>query len=99
VLDVDLSKVRPPYNSTFPDDIPTEEELKTQYYNFNTVKQDIDYAQSAIWLSVMYGGDFARYVIGTNGGSFEWSSRRLGVPPKPTRKEQYEAFVETLTPR
>ena len=89
--------MRPPYNSTFPDDIPTEEELKGQYDNFDAAKRDIDYAQSAIWLSVMYGGDFA-YVIGTNGGSFEWSSRRLGVPPTPTRKERYETFVASLTP-
>src|SRR5882724_37147 len=59
----------------------------------------IDYAQSAIWSSVMYRGDFTRDVIGTNGGSFEWSSQRLGVPPTPTRKERYEAFVAALTPR
>jgi hypothetical protein len=98
-LDIDPSKVRPPYNSTFPDNIPTEEELKAQYHNFDAAKRDIDYAQSAIWLSVMYGGDFARYVIGTNGGSFEWSSRRLGVPPTPTCKERYETFVAALTPR
>ena len=55
-LDIDLSKVRPPYNSPFPDDIPTEEELKAQYDNFDAAKRDIDYAQSVIWLSVMYGG-------------------------------------------
>jgi hypothetical protein len=73
--------------------------LRAQYDNFDAAKRNIDYAQSAIWLSVMDGGDFARYVIGTNSGSFEWSSRRLGVPPTPTRKERYEAFVANLTPR
>jgi hypothetical protein len=98
-LDIDLSKVRPPHNSTFPDDIPTEEELKAKHDNFDTAKRDIDYAQSTIWFSVMGFGDFARYVIGTNSASFAWSSRRLGVPPSPTRKDRDEAFIATLTPR
>jgi hypothetical protein len=44
-------------------------------------------------------GDFARYIIGTNSSSFRWSSRRLGKPCRPTRKEQYEAFITILTPR
>ena len=55
-LDIDLSRVRPPYNSTFPDDIPAEEELKAKYDNFDTAKRDTDYAQSTIWLSVMDEG-------------------------------------------
>ena len=55
-LDIDMSKVRPPYNSTFPDNIPTEEELRAKYDNFDAAKRDIDYAQSTIWLSVMNGG-------------------------------------------
>jgi hypothetical protein len=99
VLDIDLSMVRPPYNSAFPEHIPTEEELKAKYDNFDTAKRDIDYAQFTIWFSVMGFGDFARYIIGTNGGTFEWSSRRLIGPSTPTRKERYEAFVATLTPR
>ena len=98
-LNIDLSRVRPPYNSTFPDDIPTEAELKAKYDNFDAAKRDIDYAQATIWFSVIGFGDFARYVIGTNSGSFEWSSWRLGVPPMLTRKERYEAFIATLTPR
>src|SRR5882724_1995828 len=40
-LDIDLSKVRPPYTSTFPDNIPTEEELKAQYDNFDAAKRDM----------------------------------------------------------
>lgn len=98
-LDVDLNKVRPPYTSTFPDDIPSEEELKAKYDNFGSVKQDREYAQAEIWSSVMGYGDFARYIIGTNHGSFKWSSRRLGEPAKPTRKERYAAFVASLTTR
>lgn len=96
-LEIDLSRVRPPYGSTFPENIPTEEELKAKYDNFKSARRDIDYAQSKIWHSVMSWGDFARYIIGTNSGSFNWSSQRLGEPVKPTRKELYEAFVATLT--
>ena len=88
-LNIDLSRVRPPYNSTFPDDIPSEEELKAKYDNF----------ASSIWFSVMSFGDFARYIIGTRSSSLRWSSRRLGKPCRPTHKEQYEAFITTLTPR
>ena len=98
-LKIDLNKVRPPYNSTFPDKIPTKEELKAKYDNFDAAKREIDYAQSTIWFSVMRGGDFARYIIGTNDGSFEWSSRRVGKSYPPSRQEQYEAFIATLTPR
>jgi hypothetical protein len=40
--------------------------------------------------SVLGGGDFERYVIGTNSGYFEWSSRKIGDPkiePKARRGE------------
>lgn len=97
VLNIDLSMVRPPYGSTFPENIPTEEELKTKYDTFESAKRDIDYAQSEIWHSVMGQGDFALYIIGANSGLFKWSSQRLGEPLKPTRKELYEAFIATLT--
>ena len=89
--------MRPPYGSSFPNVIPTEEELKARYNSFEERKRDIDYAQSEIWFSVIGGGDFARYVIGTNSGHFEWSNRRLDESEQPTRKEQFEAFKATLT--
>lgn len=98
-LDIDINKIRPPYNSKFPSNIPTEEELKAKYNNFDKAKRDIDYAQSSIWHSVMTYGDFARYIIGTNHGMSSWSSRRLSDPHQPTRKEQYDAFVAKLTPK
>jgi hypothetical protein len=95
---VDISKVRPPYGSTFPDNIPTKEELEQKYNKFDSEKRDIDHAQSWIWFSVM-SWDFARYIIGTNAGSFHWSCLRLSEPRQPTRKKRFEAFVATLTPR
>ena len=45
----------------------------------------------------MESGDFARYIIGTNWGDFNWSSRRLGETRRPTKKEQYENFIANLT--
>jgi len=99
ILDIDLIKVRPPYNSPFPTNVPTKEELQARYDTFDPVKQDIEYSQSAIWSSVMSYGDFARYVIGTNSGSFNWKHRRIGEPYELTAEEKYEAFVATLTSR
>lgn len=59
-------------------------------------------AQSA-WLylyhSLMGDGDFARYIIGTNSGIFEWSSQRLGGLMTPTREQGHAAFVTSLTDR
>ena len=58
---------------------------------------DDEWGRVEIYDSVMRDGDFARYIIGTNSGSFEWSSRRLGEPPKPTRQEIVGTFVKSLT--
>lgn len=84
-LNIDVKKIRPPYKSEWPTDIPTEEE----------VEGNQQWKDTAIYYSVMKWGDFSRYVIGTNTPMFEWSSRRLGSAPTP--KEQYDAFVASLT--
>ena len=92
-LGIDVEKIKPPYNSEWPDEIPTEKELKSKYYP-KDIKKDrgcID-----IWASVMSCGDFARYIIGTNSGIFHWSSRRLGTPRIPSKKEIYERFIKDL---
>lgn len=47
----------------------------------------------------MRGGDFARYIIGTNSETFNWSSQRLDEPQKPTQKQVFGDFVESLTVR
>ncbi|TAN44437.1 MAG: ATP-binding protein [Nitrospirae bacterium] len=93
-LDIEAEKIRPPYGSKFPSRILSEEALKTKYYP-KDIKADRGYAD--IWFSVMGFGDFARYVIGTNSGHFDWSSKRIGCPTKPTPKELYERFRVDLT--
>lgn len=87
-LDIDVQKVRPPYKSDWPSEIPSKEELEKEY-------SDKEYGY--LKFSIMNGGDFDRYIIGTNSGYFEWSSCRLGEPRKPSRKEIYEDFVKSLT--
>jgi len=97
-LDIDVQKVRPPYKSEWPSEIPTEEELK-KYGEWQEDMPDEEWAWVDMYDSVMGFGDFARYIIGTNSGHFEWSSRRLDEPRKPSRKEIYEDFVQSLTDR
>lgn len=97
-LHIDLKKIRPPYNSEWPSEIPTEKELK-KYGKWQKDMQDEEWARISIYSSVMGSGDFARYIIGTNWGLFEWSPRRLSDPKKPSRKEMYETFIQSLTNR
>jgi hypothetical protein len=85
-LEIDVNKIRPPYKSDWPTEIPTKGEL-----------EKYEKVAPSIYYSVMEWGDFARYIIGTNSHRFYWTSRRLEEPPHPTRKERYEAFVESLT--
>jgi len=98
-LDINVEKIRPPYKSDWPSfKIPTEEELK-KYSELQEGMPDEERARVHLYNSVMGFGDFARYIIGTNSGHFEWSARRLNEPRKPSRKEIYEDFVESLTDR
>ncbi|MGQ1788520.1 AVAST type 2 anti-phage system protein Avs2 [Saccharicrinis sp. GN24d3] len=85
-LSFEISKVRPPYQSNWPDNIPSYEELKEKYDN----DQYWD-----LWQSVMGFGDFARYTIGTNHQS-DWSSSRLGETII-NKKQVYEDFKTKLS--
>ena len=55
-----------------------------------------EWASITIFRSVM-DGDFGRYIIGTNFGRHEFSSRRLGEPKRPNYKQRYDSFVRSLT--
>lgn len=98
-LDINVGKIRPPYKSDWPSfEIPTEKELK-KYSEWQKGMPGEERAGVHLYDSVMGFGDFARYIIGTNSGHFEWSARRLNEPRKPSRKEICENFVESLTGR
>lgn len=95
-LSVNPENIKPPYQSDWFGDVPSEDELREKYYPKDLTKER---GYISIWSSVMSFGDFARYIIGTNSPGFDWSSRRLNVNYGPTRKEQYEEFVSSLTDR
>lgn len=75
-LDIDQRKISPPYKSEWPLVIPPEEELE-RYGEWREDMPDEERALLSIYFSVMGYGDFARYVIGCEGRSLQWSNRRL----------------------
>jgi hypothetical protein len=87
-LAIDISKIRPPYTSSWPQSIPSREELETAYGWNDQGKNKVWLAWHSIFYSVMGGGDFARYVIGTNWGSFHWLSIPL-TEPRPKETSRY----------
>ena len=79
-LNIDVNKIRPPYHSEWPEYIPSLTEVKSKYQiPYDDKMTDEDRAQDRIVFSVLEW-DFARYIIGTNFGHSNWSSRRLGAP-------------------
>lgn len=84
-LSIDFAKIRPPYNSIWPENIPTWDELEQKYDNDE---------YCTLWSSVMGYGDFARYIIGTNGYS-RWSHFRLNEE-KITNHDIYRQFKAKL---
>lgn len=98
-FDINVEKIRPPYKSEWPSfEIPEEEELE-KYGEWQEDMSGGELAQVDLYHSVMDSGDFALYIIGTNSGPFEWSSRRLCEVKKPTLKDTYDDFVQSLTDR
>ena len=72
--EVDLDKVRPPYDSSFSIDIPTPDELREQVTE--RVEEADTELESRFWIGLVGSGfegdgfsDFARYVVGTNSDS------------------------------
>jgi hypothetical protein len=98
-LSLDPLKVRPPYKSAWPKAIPTAAELKAKYAWHDQKMADAEWSRVSIYSSVMGFGDFARYVIGTNSGSFEWSGIRLGKRPIISPQDRYDAFLNDLSSR
>ncbi|HCZ39992.1 MAG TPA: hypothetical protein DHV18_11270 [Brochothrix thermosphacta] len=84
---IELSKTRPPYNSIWPDEIPSKEELESLY--------DKD-PYRTLWSSIMGGGDFSRYTIGTNYNHSDWSGCKFNETPI-DRKQVFKTFKCKLT--
>jgi len=96
---MDLARVRPPYTSDGPENLPSATELEAKFERPQEGAANEEYALREIYFSVAGGGDFDRYVIGTNSHSFNWTANRLGEEAPLTKREKYDAFAGTLTPR
>ena len=83
---VELSKTKPPYKSIWPDKIPSKEELESLYDKSH---------HWALWDSIMGGGDFSRYTIGTNHNHSDWSGCKFGEVPV-DREQIFKNFQDAL---
>lgn len=93
-----LKKIRPPYKSTWPDDIPSKDELENLYsYDAKKkgVKADKHWRILYHHIANSCFSDFNRYII--EYGCYGWSSRKRGEPKKITNEGRYSSFVDFLT--
>ncbi|ACY49764.1 conserved hypothetical protein (plasmid) [Rhodothermus marinus DSM 4252] len=93
-VNIDETKIRPPYQSDWPH-IPTEEEIKPYLPDWSRGSYDsgdLEWARNRIARSVLED-DFARYVIGTNSGRINWLSLRLDEPVWQSPDERLSALV------
>jgi len=88
-LGVIKKRIRPPYSSDLSIDVPSIKELEAQFEWSGEESDESRRAWSSIVGSVLHGGDCERYVIGTNFGTFPWSSRPIDSP-SPTVKNRVE---------
>jgi hypothetical protein len=91
-INVCLKKIRPPYKSRWPEDIPSKDELE-KLYSYDNEKADEHLRRLYHHIASSGFSDFNRYIIDCN----NWTSRRKGEPKKITNKERYNSFVESLT--
>ena len=93
-LELDRKRIEPPFNSNWPDKIPSKEFLKNKY--LSPSKKGI----LSIWDSVMHykftRGDFENYVV--KHAVKKWFWRRLGEK-KIDREELLNNFINKLNPK
>ena len=96
-LDIDTSRTCPPYGCDWPEDIPTEEDLKpyTNREDDGTEPEGYRGRRAIIHSVETEMGDFAKYVIHLD----SWTNRRLNEPVVLTAREKFDAFVNSLTER
>ncbi len=88
-LTFDVSKIRPPYNSVWPEYIPTFNELDKKYNNE-------DY--HILWFAIMGSlSDFSRYTIGTNYQISDWTGYKRDEFSD-NRKKIFLEFKKKLKP-
>jgi hypothetical protein len=95
-INVVKKRIRPPYGSEWPAYFPSDDDI-AQYGNWHEDMSPGERAAHSIYASVMGFDDFARYVIGTNHGSFPWTSQLLTEPKTLSAGEIRRKFTESLT--
>ena len=95
-IKIDQQKIKPPFNSDWPNRIPSERLLKRKYYPEEFfLKKTEERGFLDIWSSVMgVVGDFKNYVINPKVG--HWSGRRLNGK-EVNRKKLFGDFKSGLT--
>ncbi|RJR51410.1 MAG: hypothetical protein C4576_03660 [Desulfobacteraceae bacterium] len=98
-LHIDPERIEPPFNSEWPETVPSEEFLKEKYYPellFEGKSNDRGFLN--IWSSVMYNfgslADFGNYVL--NSAVRHWSGRRLNSNDV-NRKILFDSFRRRLS--
>jgi len=97
-VDCDSARIRPPYRSGWPAHVPSKESLE-RYRQPGANPRDVRWSQVNLYDSVLGGGDFARYIIGTNSNRPDWLARRLGEPEPLSITTIYEQFRSSLDAR
>ncbi len=64
---LEIGRARPPYTSPWPEDLPSTEQLTAH----------LGGKSSALIRSMVNGGDFDRYIVGSNSWRFAWRYQRL----------------------
>ena len=93
-LELDRKGIEPPFNSKWPENIPSKDFLKNKYHSLSKR------GTTSIWNSVMYGdsalADFENYVV--KYAVQNWSRRRIGEK-KIDHKELLNNFINKLNPK
>lgn len=94
-IDVDIKKIRPPYHSEWPSNIPDPKELEEKYgYSSSGKHKDVD--EKICWLYRRMVGshtDFYCYILSR---VQHWTKRKFGESKYITDKDRYEDFVNSL---
>ncbi len=91
-IDINSEIIKPPYDSSFPEIIPSKKEVEKYKLEYPKKGKDFEIiAQNHLYESVMGFEDFARYIIGTNGGYSDFSNLRI-----PRFRKPYENFYKSL---
>ena len=93
-LPIDVSKIRPPYRSTWPKSVPSEKVLE-KYGQWTKEMKGEEWTRVHLYSSIMREDDFARYVIDPNVGKF--TSQRLTDPEVIPPRKREEAFERSLS--